>query len=275
MGRPFDGLNLREGALLLWSIFFMEYVRLGKSNLMISRVALGAMSLSKVGDDELAATLIRNAYNQGINFFDTSRTTPECERILGDSIGDIRVSVMIATKTCAQSGAEILSDCETSLSVMHTDSIDLYQYESDGFVPEEKGIDGIYSALKNLRDSGKIKSIGFATQDLDAAEKAVRSGLYDTLQFPFSMLSPDATRQLVKLCEENDVGFIAMQPLCGGVVENIPLAFGFLHQYENVVPLWGVQSQEELDQVLYFNEHPPVIDEKFHEDVERIRMFFN
>ena len=253
----------------------MEYVRLGKSNLMISRVALGAMSLSKVGDDELAATLIRNAYNQGINFFDTSRTTPECERILGDSIGDIRVSVMIATKTCAQSGAEILSDCETSLSVMHTDSIDLYQYESDGFVPEEKGIDGIYSALKNLRDSGKIKSIGFATQDLDAAEKAVRSGLYDTLQFPFSMLSPDATRQLEKLCEENDVGFIAMQPLCGGVVENIPLAFGFLHQYENVVPLWGVQSQEELDQVLYFNEHPPVIDEKFHEDVERIRMFFN
>ena len=110
---------------------------------------------------------------------------------------------------------------------------------------------------------------------VDAAEKAVRSGLYDTLQFPFSMLSPDATRQLVKLCEENDVGFIAMQPLCGGVVENIPLAFGFLHQYENVVPLWGVQSQEELDQVLYFNEHPPVIDEKFHEDVEKIRMFFN
>lgn len=253
----------------------MEYVRLGKSNLMISRVAMGAMSLSKVGNDEEAANLVRNAYNAGINFFDTSRTTPDCEKLLGNSIGDIRSNVMVATKTAAQSGAEVLSDVETSLNVMHTDSIDLYQYESDTFVPKENAPDGIYNALKGLKSAGKIKSIGFATQDLDAAENAVRSGLYDTLQFPFSMLSPDATRALVKLCEENDVGFIAMQPLCGGVVSNIPLAFGFLHQYENVVPLWGVETEEELNQVLYFNEHPPVIDEKFQEDVERIRQFFN
>ena len=81
--------------------------------------------------------------------------------------------------------------------------------------------------------------------------------------------------RLVKLCEEHDVGFIAMQPLCGGVIENIPLAFGYLHQYESVLPIWGIKNQEELNQILYFNEHPPVIDEKFHEDVEKIRMFFN
>ena len=66
-----------------------------------------------------------------------------------------------------------------------------------------------------------------------------------------------------------------MQPLCGGVVDNIPLAFGFLHQFENVIPLWGVQTLQELEQVLYFNERPPVIDEKFSQDVEKIRMFFN
>jgi len=89
------------------------------------------------------------------------------------------------------------------------------------------------------------------------------------------MISSDDTIELVRLCEEHDVGFIAMQPLCGGVIENIPLAFGFLHQYENVLPIWGVKNQDELNQILYFNEHPPVIDEKFHEDVEKIRMFFN
>ena len=71
------------------------------------------------------------------------------------------------------------------------------------------------------------------------------------------------------------MGFVAMQPLCGGVVDNIPLAFGFLRQYENVIPLWGVKTADELKQILYFNEHPPVIDEKFKEDVERFRMFFN
>ena len=253
----------------------MEYVRLGKSNLMISRVALGAMSLNKIEDEEKAFELVRNAYNQGINFFDTSRNKSDCEKILGDALGDIRSSVMLASKTSAQSGAEVRADLEESLNVMHSDFIDLYQYETDQFMPEANGIDGIYDALKSLKESGKIKSIGIATQDIDVAEKAVTSGFYDTLQFPFSMISPDETRQIVQLCRDNDVGFIAMQPLCGGILTSIPLAYGFLHEYENVIPLWGVQSQEELDQILYFNEHPPVIDEKFKEDVENIRAFFN
>lgn len=253
----------------------MEYVRLGKSNLLISRVALGAMSLNKVKDEDEAAELVRNAYNQGINFFDTSRNTPDCEKLLGDALGDIRSSVMIASKTSAQSGTELRADLEESLNAMHTDSIDLYQYETDKFMPEANGVDGIYAALKALKESGKVKAIGLATQDIDIAEKAVISGLYDTIQFPFSMISPDETRQIVALCRENDVGFIAMQPLCGGILTSIPLAYGFLREYENVIPLWGVQAQEELDQILYFNEHPPVVDEKFKEDVENIRAFFS
>ena len=242
---------------------------------MISRVAMGATSLTKAGDDLSVYKLVRNAYDQGINFFDTSRKTPECEKLLGDAIGDIRDNVMLATKTDAKNGSEVLSDLEASLSVMHTDVIDLFQYETDSFVPVKNGADGIYDALDLLKKSGKVKAIGIATQDLDIAEKAINSGLYDTIQFPFSMLSSDETIALVKLCEESDVGFIAMQPLCGGVLDNIPLAFGFLHQYENVIPLWGVESEEELEQILYFNEHPPVIDDKFREDVEKIRMFFN
>ncbi len=252
----------------------MEYVRLGKSNLMISRVAMGATALTE-GGDEKAYELVRKAYNQGINFFDTSRKTPDCEKLLGDAIGDIRKSVMVATKTQGQSGAEILNDFESSLNVMHTDLIDLYQYETDSFLPLEGGADGIYQTLKNLKDSGKIRAIGLVTQDLDVAERAIHSGLYDTLQFPFSMLSTDETIALVKLCEDDDVGFIAMQPLCGGVVDNIPLAVGFLKQFENVIPLWGARNNDELEQILYFAEHPPVIDEKFKQDVEYLRMFFN
>ena len=89
------------------------------------------------------------------------------------------------------------------------------------------------------------------------------------------MVSHDESVEIVKLCEEHDVGFIAMQPLGGGIIQNIPLAFGFLHQYESVIPIWGIQTQEELEQILYFYEHPPVIDDKFKADVEHIRNFFN
>ena len=158
---------------------------------------------------------------------------------------------------------------------MKCDAIELFQYETDSFLPEKNGMDGIFSSLSRLKDEGKCRAIGISTQNLDVAEKAISSGLYDTIQFPFSMISSEKTIALVKLCEENDMGFVAMQPLCGGVVDNIPLAFGFLRQYENVIPLWGVKTADELKQILYFNEHPPVIDEKFKEDVERIRMFFN
>ena len=89
------------------------------------------------------------------------------------------------------------------------------------------------------------------------------------------MLSSDEYKELVKLCEKNDIGFIAMQPLCGGVIRNIPLAYGFFKEFENVVPLWGVRSQEELQQILYFESHPPVLDEKFMQDTENTRSFFS
>ncbi len=242
---------------------------------MISRVAMGATSLNKIGDDAKVFSLVRSAYDSGINFFDTSRKTPVCERLLGMAIGDIRNNVVLATKTAAQSGKEVLMDFEASLNVMQTDTIDLFQYETDSFMAEKGGLDGIYDSLIHLKENGKVKAVGLVTQDLNVAEKAISSGLYDTIQFPFSMLSSDETIALVKLCEDCDVGFIAMQPLCGGVVDNIPLAFGFLHQYEGVIPLWGAQTEDELNQILYFNERPPVIDEKFHEDVEKMRMFFN
>lgn len=253
----------------------MEYIRLGKTNLLISRVAFGAMGLKESGSEEDAAKIIRKAYDSGINLFDTSRKTVESEKLLGDALYDIKKNVFFSTTTAAKTVSEITEDLESSLMTLHCDCLDLYQFETEKFLPEPDAADKIYNTFINLKKAGKIKHIGIVTTNLETAKKAVVSGLYETLQFPFNMISSEAVVELVKLCEENDVGFIAMQPLCGGVVDNIPLAFGFLQQFENVVPIWGVRTMEQMEQILYFNEHPPVIDEKFKEDVERIRNFFN
>ena len=222
-----------------------------------------------------AANIVRKAYDEGINFFDTSRKSPECEKLLGDALYDIRKNVFLSTSTASVTAEAIKADLETSLMTLHCDTVDLYQFETEDFLPLPDGEDGIYKAFCDFKESHKINSIGIVTTNFDLAKKAVESELYDTLQFPFSMVSPDESVEIVKLCEEHDVGFIAMQPLGGGIIQNIPLAFGFLHQYESVIPIWGIQTQEELDQILYFYAHPPVIDEKFKEDVERIRNFFN
>ena len=253
----------------------MEYVRLGKTDLLISRVAFGAMRLCDAGSDEEAAKIVRTAYEAGINFFDVSHQTAVSEKLLGEALFDIKRNVFLSTATSAKTSAEIKSDLEESLMTLHCDTVDLYQLEVNKFLPLQGGADKIYETLQELKKENKIKHFGIVTTNFEVAVKAVESDQYETLQFPFSMISSPNTIELVKLCEEHDVGFIAMQPLGGGLVDNIPLAFGFLSQYENVIPIWGAHTLEQMKQILFFNEHPPVIDEKFHEDVERIRNFFN
>src|SRR5574344_1891290 len=260
----------------------MEYVALGKSNLLVSRTGFGAMSLDseeieRYGDkaDEKAACLVHQAYEGGINFFDTAHSKPVCEKRIGSALSGIRQNVFLARKTAAQSGEQITAEITESLKAVATDFIDLYQIENQEIMPQEDGVSGIYKALCELQAKGTIKHFGIATENIQFARDAIKSGLYETIQFPFNLLSGEEVVDLVKMCHEQDVGFIGMQPLCGGVVSNIPLAFGFLRQFENAIPLWGVRTPEELQQILYFEAHPPVIDEQFKSEAQKVREFFN
>ncbi|MCR5764294.1 MAG: aldo/keto reductase [Treponema sp.] len=260
----------------------MEYVALGRTNLLVSRTAFGAMSLDcneieAYGDkaEEKVCSLVHQAYDGGINFFDTAHSTPVCEKRLGNALHGIRKDVLLATKTVANDAKALKKDLEESLNALETDSIDLYQLENPSFLPLKNGKDGLYDALLSLKNKGTIRHFGLVTENLELAHEAILSGLYETVQFSFNMISSGLSERLVALCDEYDVGCIAMQPLNGGIVKNIPLALGFLQQYENVVPVWGVHTQEELGQILYFNDHPPVIDDQFKKEVENIRLFFN
>ncbi len=259
----------------------MDYIALGKSNLLVSRTAFGAMSLdckeiNQFPDaEEKACAIVHQAYTGGINFFDTSHSKPVCEKRLGAALHGIRQNVILATKSSAQSIKELRCDLKESLLALNSDYVDLFQLENPLFVPHKESPDGIYNELLNLKAQGLIRHIGIATEDVDIATDACKSGLYETIQAPFSMISEEPTQELVKMCAKNDVGFIAMQPLNGGIVSDITLAFGYLYQFENVVPVWGAHTQEELHELLYVNDHPPVVDENFKSEVEKIRMFFN
>lgn len=260
----------------------MEFVGLGKTKLLVSRTSFGAMSLDckELGDDmaeadEKSCAIVHQAYDGGINFFDVSHTSVVCERRLGAALHGIRHHVNVATKTTAKNAAELRIDFQESLLNLESDYIELYQLENPEFLPVEGGEDGLYDELLMLKKNGLIKHFGIATENLDMAQKVIESGLYETVQFPFSMISSQKAIDLVKLCGEKDIGFIAMQPLNGGVVNNIPLAYGFFEEFENAVPVWGIHTQDELHQILYFTDHPPVIDDKFREEIEKARQFFN
>lgn len=240
----------------------MEYTALGKTDFLISRTAFGALPIQRIKDKAEAIALVRFAYDSGINFFDTARTYTDSEEKIGLAMDEIRKDVIIATKSAARNANDLLKDLETSLRALQTDYIDLYQLHNPSFVPQPDGQDGLYNTLLEAKKAGKIRAIGITNHSRSTAISAVESGLYDTIQFPFSYLSGDADIALAKLCADKEIGFIAMKALAGGLISNIPAAFAWMRQFENVIPIWGVQSKKELQDFLNLEQNSPNLNEE-------------
>ena len=254
----------------------MDYIALGKSNLLVSRSAFGAQRIGDIDDPEVAYQMIRMAYEDGVNFFDTSTKTPESERRLGVALSDVRENVFIATKSAPRNGGELAIDIDVSLRNLGTSYLDLYQLENPENLPKINDGSEIIEKLVELKSSGVIRHFGIVTDSMDVAERVLYSDVgWETIQFPFNMLCPESVENLTRRFYEKDIGFIAMQPLCGGVVTNIPLALGYFLPFENVVPLWGARNPDELQQILYFTKNPPRLDAQFYAEAAKIRDFFN
>ena len=254
----------------------MEYVSLGKSNLLVSRTAFGAQALDKIDDVEIAFQMVRSAYEDGVNFFDTSTKAPESERRLGKALADVRENVFIATKSSPRNGGELAIDIDVSLRNLGSSYIDLYQLENPENLPKINDGSEILEKLIELKSSGVIRHFGIVTESMDVAERVLYSDAgWETIQYPFNMLCPESVENLTRRFYEKDIGFIAMQPLCGGVLTNLPLALGYFLPFENVVPLWGARNPDELQQILYFTKNPPRLDEQFYVEADKIRQFFN
>ncbi len=238
----------------------MQKIRLGKTNLMVTKTAFGALPIQRLSVKD-AGALLRQAYEAGVNFFDTARGYSDSEEKIGYALSDVRKDVIIATKTGASDKKTLREHLQTSLKNMKTDYIDIYQLHNPASLPDPKDPDGLYQALLDAKKEGLIRHIGITNHRPNLAREAVASGLYETMQFPFSYLSSEEDLALVQSCKEADVGFIAMKAMSGGLITNAAASFAFMRQYENVVPIWGVQRKEELDEFLRYEEAPPVFDE--------------
>ena len=194
--------------------------------------------------------LLRKAYDAGFTFFDTARAYPDSEEKIGYALSDVRDKITIETKTGATDGKTFWEHLETSLKNLRTDYIDLYQFHTPSFCPKPGDGTGLYEAMLEAKAQGKIRHIGITNHRLDVAEEAVRSGLYETLQFPFCYLATEKDLALVKLCREHQVGFIAMKGLSGGLLTRSDAAYAWLDQFDNVLPIWGIQRETELDEFI-------------------------
>lgn len=226
----------------------MRNITLGRTGITVPQNAFGALPIQRISTED-AVKLLRRAFDGGMRFFDTARAYSDSEEKVGLAFEGMRDKVFISSKTMADSKEKFLTDLDTTLKLLKTDYLDIYQLHCAARCYGEG--DELYEAMKEAKEQGKIRHIGITAHKIGVAEDIVKSGLYETLQFPFSYLASERDIRLVQSCEKAGMGFIAMKGLSGGLLTNSKACMAFMSEY-NALPIWGIQRESELDEWLSF-----------------------
>lgn len=248
----------------------MKQITLGSTGITVPQNAFGALPIQRISH-QAAAELLRSAHAGGMTFFDTARGYSDSEEKLGLAFGGNWDGIYLATKSVSRNPEAVLADLETSLKLLKRDYIDIYQFHNVDRCYRPGDGTGMYECLLEAKKQGKIRHIGATTHKIGIAEEIIASGLYETLQFPFSYLSSPRELALAEKCKEANMGLIAMKALAGGLINRAEAAFAFIAQYDNVLPIWGIQRKEELAQWLHFFEAPAAMNAQLEEFIDTER----
>ncbi len=198
----------------------MKYRKLGRTDIEVSVVCQGCWSIVGDGtwgpqDEADSVAAIGAALDAGINFFDTAVMygAGYSEELLGRTLAGRRDEVVIASKYDAShtDPAKIKTDCEAALRRLQTDRIDLYQIHWP-----QPGMDmaAIIGALAELRDAGKIRTIGVSNFGPAYLADALANDEIATNQVPYSLLWRAVEYEILPACEADGVGILCYSPLC-------------------------------------------------------------
>jgi aryl-alcohol dehydrogenase-like predicted oxidoreductase len=219
----------------------MEYTRLGKTGLKVSRLCLGCMSYGVPGrgmhawslDEEQSRPFLQRALEHGINFFDTSNSYSDgtSEEILGRAIRDLarRDEVVVATKVFfplrrdpngrGLSRKAILTEIDASLRRLRMDYVDLYQiHRWDHDTPIEETLEALHDVVK----AGKARYIGASSMHAWQFAKALfvadRDGWtrFVSMQNHYNVIYREEEREMIPLCADQGIGVIPWSPLARG-----------------------------------------------------------
>jgi aryl-alcohol dehydrogenase-like predicted oxidoreductase len=243
---------------------------LGKTGLTVTRPAMGCLPIQRCSEDE-AVSILQKAYEGGIRYFDTANAYTDSEKKIGLALSDVRKNIVISTKSAGTDKDTVLSHIENSLKMMKTDYIDLFQFHQVQSVPDPDDPEGAYAGALEAKRRGWIRHIGFTSHRVDVAEQCIASGNFETCQFPFSYISGERDLALADKCREAGMGFIAMKGLAGGLLTNARACHAFMNCYDNVVPIWGIQKPEELEEWLAVAKEDPVLDDELNSVIRKDR----
>ncbi len=247
----------------------MKEIILGSTGIKTVQNAFGALPIQRRSKED-AVKILRKAYEGGMTFFDTARSYSDSEEKIGEAFKNYdRNTYYIATKTMAKTPEDFWKHIETSLKLLKTDYVDIYQFHCANQVYLPGDGTGMYECMLEAKEQGKIRHIGITAHKIQVALDAVESGMYETIQFPFSYLSSEKEINLVNKSKDMNMGFIAMKGLAGGLINKSEPAMAFMSQFDNVLPIWGVQRESELDQWLAFMDETPEMNEEMRVFIEK------
>jgi predicted aldo/keto reductase-like oxidoreductase len=228
----------------------MKKRTLGKTDLDVSVISFGGIPIQGLSFAEAEAVLLR-AVERGINFFDSARAYTDSEEKIGAALAKHRDGIYLASKALSRSGAKIAEELETSLRNFRTEMIDLYQIHSIGSEQQLErvlGPGGAYEALAEARESGKIRWIGITGHVMPVLLAAIKTGLFNTVQFPFNPIEDEWQSSVIPAAKEAGMGTIGMKPLAGGAIRNAAASIRFTLTRGMDVSIPGMDAIEQVDQ---------------------------
>lgn len=251
----------------------MEKIRLGRTEMMVTKLGFGGIPIQRVSEEE-ALAVVRRCRELGITFFDTANGYTTSEERIGKVLSGRRDGLILATKSLARTRQEIESHLKLSLERLGVDSIDLYQFHNVSDANTLETIldpNGPRAVVEEAKRAGVVKHIGITSHQIDVAKDAVKSDCFETIMFPLNFIYAEAKKELLPLTREHDVGFIAMKPLSGGMIDNATLAFKYILQFPDVVSIPGIERVQEIEEIVPIVEEPQPMTAAEQEEMERIR----
>ncbi len=251
----------------------MEKIRLGKTNLMVSKLGFGGIPIQRLSEDD-AVAVVRRCLDLGITFIDTANGYTTSEERIGKAIAGRQEKPILATKSGARTREGVESHLKLSLERLGVETIDLYQFHgindsrSLEMVLDPKGPMGV---VEEAKKAGRVKHIGITSHSMDVAKEAVRTDQFESLMFPFNFITCEPADELLPLCRKHDVGFIAMKPLAGGMLNNITISFKYLFQFPDIVSIPGIEKTHEIEEIVQVLEGPWEMTVAEQREMQRLR----
>ena len=254
----------------------MEKLRLGKTNLIVTRLGWGGIPVQR-GSEKEGVSVIRAVIEMGVDLLDTARAYTNSEHRIGLALQKVNKPVFISTKSTVKS-EEIYNDVNESLKQLKLKRIDIYHLHNVASFEEYEtvmGPRGAYGGLRRAQEEGLIGHIGITSHNLRVLAKAIEEGHFDVIMACYSFLEPEAANAVFPLAKARDVGVLAMKAFSGGVIEEAGPALRFVLQTKEIVPIPGSETLERArENWRVFNEGGPLT-EKDQEYIETIKKQFN